>query len=93
MQRRLSGRLIIFSLLLSVGPFQAGAQSSGGIYRVDRAVIANGGSTIHAGAYTVSATLSQPAAGVLTASGYRLYDGFWGTAGNADLIFANGFDP
>ena len=93
MQRRLLRRLIIFGLLLSVDPFQAGAQSSGGIYRVDRAVIANGGGTIHAGNYTVSATFGQPAAGVLSAAGYRLYDGFWGAAGNADLIFANGFDP
>ncbi|MEO7062850.1 MAG: hypothetical protein ABI082_03620, partial [Dokdonella sp.] len=61
--------------------------------RVDRAVIANGGSTIHADAYTMPATFGQPTAGALCASSYQLYDGFWGVAGSVDLIFANGFDP
>ena len=74
---------IALGLLLAC-TFQAGAQSSGGIYSVDRAVIANGGGTIHGGNYDVSTTLGQPAAGVLAASGYRLYGGFWAAAANTD---------
>jgi hypothetical protein len=72
----------------------APAQSSGGPYRIDSAVIAGGGATLSGGAFQLSGTVGQPATSMLGASSYRLYDGFWvPTSPLNDLIFANGFDP
>ena len=93
MQRRRFTRLTAFALLL-VGSVHSGAQSGGGIYRIDRVVIANGGGTVGGGDYALSATLSQSATDLLAASDYQLQGGVWsGAVDRTDLVFTNGFDP
>jgi hypothetical protein len=93
MQRRQFSRLTAFALLL-VGSVNSGAQSDGGIYRIDRVVIVNGGGAVGGGGYALSATLSQSATGLLAASDYRLQGGVWSSVlDRADLVFTNGFDP
>ncbi|MFI4970961.1 MAG: hypothetical protein ACHP7D_12220 [Lysobacterales bacterium] len=75
-------------------PATAHAQSSGGTFVIDPATVAGGGATLSGGAFQLSGTLGQPATATLSASTYRLYDGFWAPASPlGDLIFANGFDP
>ena len=90
-------RWLIAALVASgVCAAHVGAQSSGGPYRIEPSVIAGGGGTLGGGAFELRGTFGQGATTTLTASGYRLYDGFWApAAGSAsiDLIFANGFDP
>jgi hypothetical protein len=93
MQRRRFARWIAFAFLL-VGSVHSGAQSGGGIYRVDRVVIVNGGGAVGGGSYALSATLSQSATDLLAASDYRLQGGVWsGIADRVDVVFTNGFDP
>ena len=72
----------------------ASTNSSGGPYRLERSVIAGGGSTINSGTFRLSGTLGQSASATLSASSYRLYGGFWPPDANAptDRVFANGFD-
>ena len=71
------------------------AQSSGGPYRIDRVVIAGGGVPASGGSYQLSGTFGQAATTTLSASTYRMFDGFWTpvTLTLSDRIFANGFDP
>jgi hypothetical protein len=73
----------------------AGAQSSGGAYRIERSVIAGGGSTIGGGAFEMRGTVGQNAISSSSSSNYRFDAGFWPPAAGAttDRIFANGFDP
>ena len=78
-------------LLIAVYVPGAGAQSSGGPYRIAPAMVANGGGTLGGGAFQLSGTLGQAQVSTSAASGYRLYSGFW--APTSDVIFANGFDP
>ena len=93
MQRLYTITLVL--ALAAIGAFAASARAqSGGPYRIDPAVIAGGGATLSGGQFCLSGTIGQPATATLSASTYRLYDGFWAAASpNSDLIFANGFDP
>lgn len=84
-----SGVLVVFAAA-------AQAQSAGGPYVIAPATIAGGGATLAGGSFQLSGTIGQPATTVLSASSYRLYDGFWAPAPGVpptDIIFANGFDP
>ena len=70
------------------------AQSSGGPYTIDKAVIASGGATLTGATFRLSGTVGQPATTRLSATGFSLNDGFWAPEGPAsDRIFSNGFDP
>lgn len=70
------------------------AQSSGGPYTIDKAVIASGGATSTGATFRLSATVGQPATTRLSATGFSLNNGFWAPEGPAsDPIFSNGFDP
>jgi len=94
---RCSTQRLIFSALAVLGVFaaHAGAQSSGGPYRVDPSVIAGGGASLGGGAFQLQGTLGQSATATLSATTYRFYGGFWAPAASGpmpDLIFANGFD-
>jgi hypothetical protein len=62
----------IVSLLLSPGLAQS--QS----YSIDWFTIDGGGGTSTGGVYTVSGTIGQPDAGVLSGGNYALVGGFWG---------------
>ena len=90
-------RIIALVLALAIPgafPAPAHAQSSGGAFVIDPATVAGGGATLSGGAFQLSGTLGQPATATLSASTYRLYDGFWApTSPLSDLIFSNGFDP
>jgi hypothetical protein len=90
---RLASRAVL--ALAAAASLAAEAQSSGGAYRIDRVVIAGGGSPMSGGAYQVSGTFGQAATTTLAAGGYRMFDGFWSPESLAasDRIFANGFDP
>ena len=98
---RLCARLLIsmlatVSAIVSVVGASAGAQSAGGPYRINSAVITGGGGSVGGGVYQSSGTLSQAATATSSASGYRFYGGSWAPASGGlptDLIFANGFDP
>lgn len=81
--------------LASAAVTAARAQSSGGPYRIDRVVIASGGSPAGGGPYQVSGTFGQAAIATLQFGGLAMFDGFWSpvTATVGDRIFANGFDP
>jgi hypothetical protein len=92
MQRRRLTGLTAFALLLA-GSVNSGAQSGGGIYRIDRVVIVNGGGTVGGEGYALSATLSQSATDLLAASDYRLQGGVWSAVDSTDLVFTNGFEP
>lgn len=89
--------MVTFVLALALpGTFAppARAQSSGGAFVIDPATVAGGGATLSGGRFKLSGTIGQPATATLSASAYRLYDGFWAAASpSSDLIFANGFDP
>jgi len=78
---------------MACGPVTA--QSSGGQYRIDSAVIAGGGGPIAGGNYQITSTLGQPATATLTGANYTLFNGFWSPVGGvaADFMFADGFDP
>ncbi|MBO9662813.1 hypothetical protein [Dokdonella sp.] len=90
--RRRIGSTLRLALLFACIP--AGAQSTGGAYAIDKAVVAGGGATLGAGAFRLSGTLGQPAIATSSGSAYSLQDGFWTAAGTgSDRIFANGFDP
>ena len=93
MARQRFTTLAAFASLL-LGAVHSGAQSGGGIYRIDRVAIANGGGTVGGGRYVLSATVSQSAADALASSGYRLQGGVWsGEVDRVDVVFTNGFDP
>lgn len=79
----------------SAGFNDAHAQSSGGPYRIDRVVIAGGGSPASGGVYQLSGTFGQAETATLRADSYAMFDGFWTpvTLTLSDRIFANGFDP
>jgi hypothetical protein len=73
----------------------AGAQSSGGPYRIEPSVVAGGGGTASGGAFQLSGTFGQSENTTLSASSYEFYGGFWSPISNvpADRVFANGFEP
>jgi hypothetical protein len=70
------------------------AQSSGGPYQIQSAVVAGGGGPIAGGTYQITGTFGQPATTILTGAGYTIFGGFWGPVGGfqVDSIFANDFD-
>jgi len=70
------------------------AQSSGGQYQIDSAVIAGGGGPIAGGDFQITSTLGQPATATLAGANFILFNGFWSPVGGGagDLIFADGFD-
>ena len=72
----------------------ANAQSSGGPYQIETAVIASGGGPIAGGVYQITSTLGQPATMTLTGASYTLFNGFWSPVGGVqgDFVFADGFD-
>ena len=75
--------------LVAIAPAQ-----TRGAFRIDGAVIADGGATLGGGAFHLRGTVGQPGTHVLAGSTLRLYDGFWSPAiAASDVIFANGFDP
>jgi hypothetical protein len=94
---RLCARVLISTLAIaSVVSASAVAQSAGGTYRINSAVIAAGGGSAGGGAYHASGTFGQATTAILFASTYRFYGGFWPQASGGvanDLVFANGFDP
>ncbi|HMM68015.1 MAG TPA: hypothetical protein PKC03_13840 [Dokdonella sp.] len=92
--KRTRSRVGVFLLLAgAVCTMPSGAQSTGGPYRIDPAVIAAGGGKMAGGSLQISSTIGQPATALLAGAGYTLQGGFWSAAeSNSDSIFANGFD-
>ena len=64
---------MLFGILLAVGP-AAHAQP----YTLDWSTIDGGGGTSTGGVYSVSGTLGQPDAGIMSGGSYTLQGGFWG---------------
>ena len=90
-----STRAIVTALIIGaafIAP--AGAQSSGGPYRIEPVAIAGGGGPISGGNYQIASTLGLPATGVLRGASYVIYGGFWSPIGgfSGDSIFASGFE-
>src|SRR6266571_8710267 len=68
-------------LILALGVLLAGGATVGAqTYAIDWFTIAGGGGTSTGGVYSVSGTIGQPDAGVLTGGNYTLTGGFWGVA-------------
>jgi hypothetical protein len=88
--RRHKKNLCLAALLLVAYALGAGAQSSGGPYRISPVAVANGGGVLSGGAFQLKGTLGQAPTSTLSAAGYRFYGGFW--APPSDVIFENGFD-
>lgn len=82
--------LVAIAILLELGlhAISASAQSSGGPYRIDSAVIAAGG-TLSGGSFQLNGSFGQPVIGVAATSGYQLNGGFVGVD---DRVFHNGFE-
>ncbi len=92
---RLSKHMIMAALLLgALCGGQAGAQSSGGPYRIEAVVIAGGGGPINGGIYQITSTLGQTASGTLTGGNYVIFDGFWSPVDElfGDFVFADGYE-
>jgi hypothetical protein len=69
--------VIIVILTAATSAFPIAAQSGGG-YDLTWNVLAGGGATsLGGGAYTLSGTLGQPAAGTQSQAPYNLLGGFW----------------
>jgi len=81
---------VILAIALWLAAAAAAAQSSGGTYRIEPAVVANGRGTVGAGALQMRGTLGQAQTATLSGAGYRVYGGFWSP--QSDVIFANGFN-
>jgi hypothetical protein len=83
--------LVAISTLLEVGlhATSTSAQSRGGPYRIDSAVIAAGGGTLSGGRFQLRGSFGQRVVGVTAASGYQLNGGFVGVD---DRVFHNGFE-
>jgi len=95
MNRRVGSFVAILLTVASAFATQAGAQSSGGPYRVNSSVIAGGGASLSGGTFQLKGTQGQSAPATLLATSYRLYGGFWVPAANSQMpnsIFSNGFD-
>jgi len=92
---RVSTRTMVAALIFGAKCVaQAGAQSSGGQYRIDPVALPGGGGPTSGGSYQITSTLGLPANGVLVGAGYTIFGGFWSPVGSlsVDSIFANGFD-
>ncbi len=51
---------------------------SGGVYQIEKSVIAGGGETSVGGQYSLTGTIGQAAAGTISSGGtYRVFGGFW----------------
>jgi hypothetical protein len=83
--------LVAIATLLELGlhAISASAQSSGGPYRIDSAVIAAGGGTLSGGSFQLRGSFGQSVIGVAATSGYQLNGGFVGVH---DQVFHNGFE-
>jgi hypothetical protein len=66
--------MLLAVLLMGNLPSSALAQT----YSIDWCSVDGGGGTSTGGVYSVSGTIGQPDAGVLTGSNFRLDGGFWG---------------
>jgi hypothetical protein len=69
--------LIVLALSLSQGRLSVSAQSGGG-YDLTWNTIDNGGGKSNSSAYTLSGTIGQADADVVTGGAYTLGGGFWG---------------
>jgi hypothetical protein len=67
-------RTLALLLLLTLGTVAANAQN----YAIDWYTIDGGGGTSTGGLYSVSGTIGQPDAGVMSGGNYSLAGGFWG---------------
>ena len=91
-----STRAIVTALIIGaafIAP--AGAQSSGGQYRIDPVALPGGGGPTAGGNYQITSSLGLPATGVLRGASYIIFGGFWSPVGDftgGDSIFASGFD-
>ena len=83
--------LVAIATLLELGlhATSTSAQSSGGPYRIDSAVIAAGGGTQSGGGFQLRGSFGQRVIGVAATSGYELNSGFVGVD---DRVFHNGFE-
>jgi len=83
--------LVAIATLLELGlhAISTSAQSSGGPYRIDSAVIAAGGGTLSGGSFQLRGSFGQPVIGATAAAGYHLNGGF---VGADDRVFHNGFE-
>ena len=66
---------------LATVAFSLAIQADGQTYSIDWFTIDGGGGTSTGGVYSVSGTIGQPDAGVLTGGPYTLAGGFWGIVG------------
>ena len=86
----------LLGLLLLASACFAQAQSGAG-YEIRRSTIDSGGGTSSDGTSSLTGTIGQFDAGAaMTAAGYELRPGFWGSATASvpnDTIFRNGFEP
>jgi len=76
-------------LLMLGQAITAAAQSSGGPYRIDSAVIAAGGGAVSGGSFQLRGSFGQPLVKGSGAAGYQLDSGFVGVDDN---VFHNGFE-
>src|SRR5215813_12326001 len=67
----------LFAIVIA-GVFSAGVGLQAQNYSVDWYKVAGGGGTSTGGVYSVSGTIGQPEAGVLSGGNYNLVGGFWG---------------
>ena len=67
-------RPAVFGLVLWLVPLVLSAQS----YSIDWSTIDGGGGTSTGGVYSVSGTIGQPDAGVMSGGNFSLTGGFWG---------------
>ena len=66
--------LVMLFACVSMGGIEVSAQSNS----IDWYKVAGGGGTSTGGVYSVSGTIGQPDAGLLTGGNYSLVGGFWG---------------
>jgi hypothetical protein len=86
-------RLLLAPLVaVSICAMSAGAQPSGGAYRIERGVIAGGGGSLSGGTFQLRGTFGQSTTAPLTGSGYGFYGGFWPPNFLGDRIYADAFD-
>ncbi len=76
MKRTLTFLSAVLLLLLLVAASAAAARMAG--YSLPWWTVDSGGGASSGGNYSLSGTIGQPDAGVLSGSKYTLYGGFWG---------------
>jgi hypothetical protein len=76
--------LVIAALILAAGSVSAGPTAS---YDIPWWTVEGGGGDSSAGQYTLSGTVGQMDAGVLSGTGYRLSGGYWEGAQTQSKIY------